>query len=115
MRTVTGPCPSGSSPIARVAIVRRAALALPVDGHLRGVQVDRHRLAPIAVKRAVKALPGSGHRALDALHMTAPEALGVLQRRRCRRRRGDGPQPGARTVGADILDVIKERPADQLT
>jgi hypothetical protein len=46
--------------------------------------------------------------------MTAAKALGVLQRCARRRRIGDGAQPRARPVGADILDVIKERSADQL-
>jgi hypothetical protein len=46
--------------------------------------------------------------------MDAAEALGVLQRARRRRRVGERPQPGAGAVGADVLEVIKKRPADQL-
>jgi hypothetical protein len=112
-----GPCPAGGSRCLTAAVkcgdsTVCALLAPPVDGDLRRVQIDRHRLARITAQRLVEARPGASYRALDALHMTAPEALCVLQRRRRRRSARHVPQPGPGAIGAHILDVIDERAAE---
>jgi hypothetical protein len=55
-----------------VAAAPGALLLGAVDGHLRGVQIDRHRRTDVAAQRPVKTLAGPGHRPLDALDVTTP-------------------------------------------
>ena len=95
---------------------QRAApsLGAAVDGDLRGVEIDRGRLVRLTPERAVQALAGTAHRAFGALAMHPTEALGDLQRGRRGRRSGDRAQRGPGTVSAQILEMVKERAADQL-
>ena len=102
--------------VAHVAVTAAcgALLASAVDGHLGCVQIDGRRLAAVASQRPVQTLTRARSRALDPLAVHAPEALGVLQGRRRRRRGADRAQRGAGAVSAHVLDVVKERAADQL-
>jgi hypothetical protein len=98
----------------RAAMAASGALLLgSVDLGLGRVQIERHALSHVAPGLTVKALADACLRALDRADLTWPQVARQLTRRRRRRRRGDRAQRCARTVGADVLDVVKAlRPGD---
>jgi hypothetical protein len=97
-----------------VTVARRALFAAAVHLYPGGVEIDRHQLGPLAPERAIQMLAHARARALDPLTVHTPKVLGALQRGRRRRRRGDRPQPAARLISADLLQIGEELAADQL-
>ncbi len=85
-----------------------------VDLKLGGVQIDRRVLAWVAAQRAIQTTAHAGERSLDRLDVTAPKTPGELASRRRRRHPQRGAYPAARTIGTQLLDVVKALAADQL-